>query len=226
MFSPTTDRGQTRDLSDLHLTQRHIISSPSTCAPLSCLATTNHKPLLWGVGVCPNTVCGSRPPRGWFGAKSGQYFFRHKTRKQPFGTLLNLVPVGWILLCESVRPGLTWALLTHRLSLDEVGAEMKQRVSKILQSAAHGSLVDTLHHKLTELQSDLSSTCKKGVQAARDATVAAGRRLRSVPASLQSLQRAGEAAKENMSLAAQRARQVLNEKWNAFQATKRDKKEM
>jgi hypothetical protein len=163
---------------------------------------------------------------GWFGAKSGQYFFRHKTRKQPFGTLLNLVPVGWILLCESVRPGLTWALLTQRLSLDEVGAEMKQRVSKILQSAAHGSLVDTLHHKLTELQSDLSSTCKKGVKAARDATVAAGRLLRSVPASLQSLQRAGEAAKENTSLAAQRARQVLNEKWNAFQATKRDKKEL
>ena len=32
---------------------------------------------------------------GWFGAKLGQQAFRHKTRKQPFALLLNLIPLVW-----------------------------------------------------------------------------------------------------------------------------------
>ena len=32
----------------------------------------------------------------WVGAKLAQGRFRHKTRKQPFATLLNLVPLVWI----------------------------------------------------------------------------------------------------------------------------------
>lgn len=35
---------------------------------------------------------------GWPAAKLAQRRFRHKTRKQPFGMLLNLVPLGWIAL--------------------------------------------------------------------------------------------------------------------------------
>ena len=35
---------------------------------------------------------------GWFGMKLAQSLFRHKTCKQPFGRLLNLIPVGWILI--------------------------------------------------------------------------------------------------------------------------------
>ena len=35
---------------------------------------------------------------GWFGAKSAQIRFRHKTRKQPFKALLNGVPVAWALI--------------------------------------------------------------------------------------------------------------------------------
>ena len=34
---------------------------------------------------------------GWAGAKIGQRRFRHKTRKQPFGTLLNIVPIVWVM---------------------------------------------------------------------------------------------------------------------------------
>lgn len=35
---------------------------------------------------------------GWFGAKYGQRKFRHKTRKQPFATLLNVVVLVPVLL--------------------------------------------------------------------------------------------------------------------------------
>ena len=35
---------------------------------------------------------------GWFGAKAAQRRFRHKTRKQPFGTFLNLIPFLWVIL--------------------------------------------------------------------------------------------------------------------------------
>lgn len=33
---------------------------------------------------------------GWIGAKVGQRHFRHKTRKEPFRTYLNFVPVVWM----------------------------------------------------------------------------------------------------------------------------------
>ena len=33
---------------------------------------------------------------GWIGAKLGQRYFRHKTRKEPFRQVLNLVPVIWL----------------------------------------------------------------------------------------------------------------------------------
>lgn len=39
---------------------------------------------------------------GWFGAKAAQRRFRHKTRKEPFRTQLNLIPVIWLL------GGLAW----------------------------------------------------------------------------------------------------------------------
>ena len=32
---------------------------------------------------------------GWIGAKLGQRFFRHKTRKVPFRHLLNAIPLLW-----------------------------------------------------------------------------------------------------------------------------------
>ena len=32
---------------------------------------------------------------GWLGAKLAQRMFRHKTRKQPFRSLLNMIPVVW-----------------------------------------------------------------------------------------------------------------------------------
>lgn len=35
---------------------------------------------------------------GWPLAKLAQQRFRHKTRKQPFATLLNLVPLAWVAL--------------------------------------------------------------------------------------------------------------------------------
>ena len=35
---------------------------------------------------------------GWFGAKAAQRRFRHKTRKEPFCTILNMIPVLWMLL--------------------------------------------------------------------------------------------------------------------------------
>lgn len=35
---------------------------------------------------------------GWFGAKAAQRRFRHKTRKEPFRTFLNLIPALWVLL--------------------------------------------------------------------------------------------------------------------------------
>ena len=42
---------------------------------------------------------------GWFGAKLAQRQFRHKTRKQPFARLLNLVPVAWLCLVALVTLG-------------------------------------------------------------------------------------------------------------------------
>lgn len=39
---------------------------------------------------------------GWFGAKAAQRRFRHKTRKEPFHTFLNLIPVLWLLLAVVV----------------------------------------------------------------------------------------------------------------------------
>lgn len=32
---------------------------------------------------------------GWFGAKAGQIRYRHKTRKEPFRSVLNAVPLAW-----------------------------------------------------------------------------------------------------------------------------------
>jgi uncharacterized membrane protein YsdA (DUF1294 family) len=33
---------------------------------------------------------------GWAGAKLAQRRFRHKTRKQPFGRVLNVIPLIWL----------------------------------------------------------------------------------------------------------------------------------
>lgn len=35
---------------------------------------------------------------GWFGAKAARRLFRHKTRKEPFRSQLNRVPVIWVLI--------------------------------------------------------------------------------------------------------------------------------
>lgn len=47
---------------------------------------------------------------GWFGAKLAQRRFRHKTRKQPFRTFLNAIPMLWLLLA------FTWAYETDLLT--------------------------------------------------------------------------------------------------------------
>ena len=49
---------------------------------------------------------------GWIGAKIAQHRLRHKTRKQPFGTLLNLsvlVLPGLIATALLLQSDLTWA---------------------------------------------------------------------------------------------------------------------
>lgn len=46
---------------------------------------------------------------GWLGAKAAQRRFRHKTRKEPFRTMLNAIPVLWLLLA------IAWAHETHLL---------------------------------------------------------------------------------------------------------------
>ncbi|MDF1855006.1 DUF1294 domain-containing protein [Pseudooceanicola sp.] len=35
---------------------------------------------------------------GWLGAKLGQRHFRHKTRKEPFRTNLDMVPLLWVVV--------------------------------------------------------------------------------------------------------------------------------
>ena len=54
---------------------------------------------------------------GWIGAKIAQHRLRHKTRKQPFGTLLNLsvlIIPGLIATASLLQSDLTWdKLSTH-----------------------------------------------------------------------------------------------------------------
>ncbi|MDJ1015150.1 MAG: DUF1294 domain-containing protein [Paracoccaceae bacterium] len=46
--------------------------------------------------VPERTLVGLALVGGWFGAKAGQWAFRHKTVKEDFQNALNLVPVIWI----------------------------------------------------------------------------------------------------------------------------------
>ncbi|WP_235815573.1 DUF1294 domain-containing protein [Cypionkella psychrotolerans] len=56
---------------------------------------------------------------GWIGAKLAQHRLRHKTRKQPFGILLNLsvlIIPGLIATAIILQSDLTWARLTTQAS--------------------------------------------------------------------------------------------------------------
>jgi len=58
-----------------------------------------------GWRVPENTLLGIAILGGSLGAKYGQYKFRHKTKKQPFGTVLNTIIVLQILLiCALILP--------------------------------------------------------------------------------------------------------------------------
>lgn len=56
---------------------------------------------------------------GWIGAKAAQHRLRHKTRKQPFGVLLNLSVLILPALCATtiiMQSDLTWDTLTTQAS--------------------------------------------------------------------------------------------------------------
>ncbi len=56
---------------------------------------------------------------GWIGAKIAQHRLRHKTRKQPFGILLNLsvlIIPGLIAAAAVLQSDLTWDKLTTQAS--------------------------------------------------------------------------------------------------------------
>ena len=61
---------------------------------------------------------------GWIGAKAAQYRLRHKTRKQPFGILLNLsvlIIPGLIATAVLLQSDLTWDKLTTQASTTAQG---------------------------------------------------------------------------------------------------------
>lgn len=74
------------------------------------------------------SLCG-----GWIGAKIAQRVFRHKTRKQPFGKVLNCIPMMWL------ASGLMIGAVSAAPPLAELAAkpEPKRTASKFFQSANH-----------------------------------------------------------------------------------------
>jgi uncharacterized membrane protein YsdA (DUF1294 family) len=61
---------------------------------------------------------------GWIGAKAAQHRLRHKTRKQPFGMLLNLsglILPGLIATAAILQSDLTWDTLTTHASTTAQG---------------------------------------------------------------------------------------------------------
>ena len=71
---------------------------------------------------------------GWFGAKLAQHRFRHKTRKQPFGLYLNLVPFAWVLvfIFVQIAPGL--ASLVPTFSDISNGGSVERTPPRFFQS--------------------------------------------------------------------------------------------
>jgi len=55
---------------------------------------------------------------GWPGAKAAQIWFGHKTRKQPFGTILNLIAVAQVLVAGV---GIAMGALDARLPALDLG---------------------------------------------------------------------------------------------------------
>ena len=104
---------------------------------------------------------------GWLGAKAGQLCFKHKIRKQPFGQLLDLIPVVWCIILESIRPGLCYGLVTQRVSLDEVSEEIQRLFSKTVRTAAQGSLSEAVQQKVQKIRDRVSNVFHTGVSAVR-----------------------------------------------------------
>ncbi|WP_300036430.1 DUF1294 domain-containing protein [uncultured Roseobacter sp.] len=68
---------------------------------------------------------------GWIGAKIAQRMYRHKTTKQPFRLMLDLVPVAWlgvifILIAATAMPDVDWP--GFQMSSDRETPRFFQRV--------------------------------------------------------------------------------------------------
>lgn len=99
---------------------------------------------------------------GWVGAKVGQVVFKHKTRKEPFGTLLNCVPIVWVVALESVRGGLTRDILTQQVSWVDVRAKLLQkRAWHVLRNAAANTR-DTFRQQAKAVRDGLSNAWRTG----------------------------------------------------------------
>ncbi|MWD28201.1 DUF1294 domain-containing protein [Aquicoccus sp. SCR17] len=78
---------------------------------------------------------------GWPGTKWAQHRYRHKTRKQPFGLVLNLVPVTWIALLALCLVAPLWhdsrlaASLEAGLAPPPIPQEAPRRTPRFSQQA-------------------------------------------------------------------------------------------
>ncbi|MGP3696555.1 DUF1294 domain-containing protein [Rhodobacter sp. NSM] len=66
---------------------------------------------------------------GWIGAKVAQRQFRHKTRKQPFGMLLNGIVFVWIGLFGSLALASSQPAIVQAMGLERVASAAMQAVS-------------------------------------------------------------------------------------------------
>jgi uncharacterized membrane protein YsdA (DUF1294 family) len=105
---------------------------------------------------------------GWVRAKAGQLVFRHKTRKQPFGILLNLVPFVWVIALESFRRGLTQDILTQQASLMDVRAQyVRKHVMKMLRKTVQ-NIQQTYREEMKQIHQRLSSAWSMGIGSVKD----------------------------------------------------------
>eukprot|EP00977_Amphora_coffeiformis_P005674 scaffold1192_cov169-Amphora_coffeaeformis.AAC.6 len=153
---------------------------------------------------------------GWLGAKAGQWCFQHKTRKQPFGRLLNLMPVIWCILLESIRPGLCYGLVTQRVSLEEVSDEMQRLCSKTLRTAAHSSLSEAVQQKLQQMRDRVSDVIHTGTSAVRGTFSKAKQTWKTTSDdALQSIRRAANSVKDRIPQETGDMRDAAVEKWRS-----------
>jgi uncharacterized membrane protein YsdA (DUF1294 family) len=80
---------------------------------------------------------------GWPGAKVAQRGFRHKTRKQPFARLLNLVPVGWAILVGVGAVSMHGpAAVRSNVVLTDVAEWVDETVASVARPEAEGTRRD------------------------------------------------------------------------------------